>query len=229
MWETASAFLYLTSIKFKVYNVCMKKNIKDKIVIYTICLAVLLAGLHAWQYVKSGHDIRAMINLVMAVIYIPAAMIGGLQALPYYLLSYCFIYLPFEEYDNYTSLFLLCSAISLKKKLSYCFIPYVIEIVTVYMINGLEISHMMVSLLYVLFFWQVYVHIRGKQADIQPLDLKEDEIKILNELAKGKQQKEIDFYSHVTVCKKLKEARERNNCISTDELITKYKSTNQFK
>ena len=201
---------------------------RDKKLIYTIILAVLLAGLHAWQYVKSGHDPRALINLVMTALYIPAAFIFGLQALPYYLLSYCFIYLPFEEFDNYTSLFLLCSAISLKKKLSYCFIPYVIEVITVYMINDFEISHVMISLLYVLFFWQVYVHIRDKQADVEPLDLKEEEIKILKELAQGKQQKEIDFYSHVTVSKKLKEARERNNCISTDELVTKYKSTNQI-
>lgn len=96
------------------------------------------------------------------------------------------------------------------------------------MLTGKQISHISVSVLYILFFWQVYVYIQDRHADTEPLDLKEDEIRILQELAKGKQQKEIDFYSHVTVSKKLKEARERNNCISTDELVTKYKSTNQI-
>lgn len=204
------------------------KNLRDKKVISIIMLAILLVGLHAWQYTKSGHDIRALVNLVMCTICIPALIIGGLGSLPYFLLAYCFIYLPLEEFDNYTSLFLLCSAISLQKKLRFCFIPYVIEIITVYMMKGLEISHLAISLLYILFFFQIYIVIINNHADVHPLDLKEDEIRILQELAKGKQQKEIDFYSHVTVSKKLKEARERNNCISTDELVTKYKSTNQI-
>lgn len=204
------------------------KNVRDKKVISIIMLAVLLVGLHVWQYIKSGHDIRALVNLVMCTICIPTLIIGGLGSLPYFLLAYCFIYLPLEEFDNYTSLFLLCSAISLQKKLRFCFIPYVIEIITVYMMKGLEISHLAISLLYILFFFQIYIVIINNHADVQPLDLKEDEIRILTELAKGKQQKEIDFYSHVTVSKKLKEARERNNCISTDELVTKYKSTNQI-
>lgn len=204
------------------------KNLRDKKVFYTLLIAFLLVGLHAWQFCKSGHDPRALINLVMSVVYIPVVIIFGYNVIPYFLLSYCFIYMPFEEFDNYTSLFLLCSAISLKKKLSYCFIPYVIETIMVYMKNDFEISHVIISLLYVIFFWEIYVHIRDRNAVFEPLDLKEDEEKILQELAKGKQQKEIDFYSHVTVSKKLKEARERNDCISTAELVTKYKSANQI-
>lgn len=196
---------------------------------YMVGIAVLLAALHTWQYVKSGYDVRALINLIMSIIFIPSVLTCGMNCLAYFLLVYCFVYLPFEEFDNYTSLFLLCSAISLNKKLRFCYIPYIVETITVYMLNDMEISHISVSVLYVLFFWQVYVFIQDRQADVTPLDLKEDEIKILQELAKGKQQKEIDFYSHVTVCKKLKEARERNNCISTDELVTKFKSTNQIK
>ena len=204
------------------------KNLRDKKVLFTFMLAVLLMALHAWQYAKSGHDPRALTNLIMCSLFIPAVIIWGMNCLPYFLLVYCFIYLPFEEFDNYTSLFLLCSAISLKKKLRFCFIPYIIETITTYMLTGKQISHISVSVLYILFFWQVYVYIQDRHADTEPLDLKEDEIRILQELAKGKQQKEIDFYSHVTVSKKLKEARERNNCISTDELVTKYKSTNQI-
>lgn len=222
-------FLYLTRIKWKVYNVLMKNNLKDKKVLCTLCVGVLLIGLHSWQFVKSGYDTRALVNLVMCGIYIPAVIFSGMSCLPYYLLSYCFIYLPFESFDNYTSLLLLCSAISLNKRLRFCFIPYVIETITVYMMSGKEISHISISLLYILFFWQVYVHIQDRHADMEPLNLTPEEEKIINELAKGKMQKEIDFYSHVTVSKKMREARERNNCISTDELVHKYKSTNQIK
>lgn len=206
----------------------VKKNIKDPKIIYTLMLAAILIALHTWQFIKSGYQVRPLVNLVMTALYIPAAITFGLQCLPYFLLCYCFVYLPLEQFDNYTSLFLLCSAISLKKKLAYCFIPYIIETISVYMFKGLEISHIMISLLYIMFFWQVYVYIQDRHADVEPLDLKEEEVRILIELAQGKQQKEIEFYSHVTVSKKLKEARERNNCISTDELVTKYKSTNQI-
>lgn len=205
----------------------IKNNLRDVKVLSILGITIALIGLHIWQYMKSD-DIRALINLIMCSVLVPSIVIGGFNILPYFLLCYCFVYLPVEEFDNYTSLFLLFSATSLNKKLRFCFIPYVVETISVYMINGLEISHVTISLLYILFFWQIYVYIQDRHADVTPLDLKEDEIRILQELAKGKQQKEIDFYSHVTVSKKLKEARERNNCISTDELVTKYKSTNQI-
>lgn len=95
------------------------------------------------------------------------------------------------------------------------------------MMKGMEISHITITLIYIIFFWGVYVLIQGKHADVQPLDLKPDEELILSELAKGKMQKELECFSHVTISKKLKDARERNNCISTDELVTKYKSSIQ--
>ena len=100
----------------------MKNNLRDKKVIYTLIIALLLIGLHIWQYVKSGHDSRALINLVMCSVFVPLIIFCGMSCLPYFLLAYCYIYLPFEEYDNYTSLFLLCSAISLNKRLrlSFC-------------------------------------------------------------------------------------------------------------
>lgn len=206
----------------------MRENLKIKKVLPSVLIAFLLVGLHSWQFIKSGYEIKAMINLIMTAIYIPLGLIFGLSALPYFLLSYCFVYLPFEQFDNYTSLFLLCSAISLNKKIRFCVIPYIIETISVYMFNGMEISHITISLLYIIFFWNVYIYIQDKHAEKEPLELKADEERILQELAKGKQQKEIDFYSHVTVSKKLKEARERNNCISTDELVTKFKASMQI-
>lgn len=206
----------------------MRVYFKDKYTRMTVFLAFILLLLHSWQFIKSDYDIRPLINLVMVAVYIPVALFFGLNCLPFYLLVYSFIWIPFESFDNYTSLFLLCSAISLNKKLSVCFIPYCVETVVCYMMNGLQISHISITACYILFFWNIYIQIQDRHADFEPLDLKEDEERILSELAKGKMQKEIDFYSHVTVSKKLKEARERNNCISTDELVTKYKSTNQI-
>ena len=38
----------------------------------------------------------------------------------------------------------------------------------------------------------------------------------------GKQQKEIDLYSQQTISAKMKSARERNLCETTEELMAKY-------
>ena len=51
----------------------------------------------------------------------------------------------------------------------------------------------------------------------------EDEKMILNELIKGKQLKEIDFFSKNTKTEKLKAACKRNNLIDKNELIFLYK------
>ena len=45
---------------------------------------------------------------------------------------------------------------------------------------------------------------------------------ILKELAKGKQQKEIDFFNKNTVTKKIRQAKERNRCLTNEELLLKY-------
>ena len=91
-----------------------------------------------------------------------------------------------------------------------------------YMLSGKEISHIAVSTLYVLFFWQVYVYIQDRHADVEPLKLTPDEEKILEQLCKGREVKELEW-SENTVYKKLREARNRNNCLTNDELKTKFR------
>ncbi len=54
------------------------------------------------------------------------------------------------------------------------------------------------------------------------LNLKEDERYILDQLRAGKLQKEIEGYSEQSITAKLKNARERNMCESTAELLAKY-------
>lgn len=59
--------------------------------------------------------------------------------------------------------------------------------------------------------------------NLKELNLTEDEKMILNELIKGKQLKEIDFFSKNTKTEKLKAACKRNNLIDKHELIFLYK------
>ncbi|MCQ2081575.1 MAG: hypothetical protein MJZ11_07945 [Lachnospiraceae bacterium] len=200
----------------------MKNNLQDKKVLCTLGIAVLLVGLHLWQFIKSEYEIRALVNLIMTVVYIPVIILWGFEGVPYFLVAYAAIYLPLEEFDNYTSLFLLFSATSLKRKLKYLFIPYIIETIVCYMINGYEISHLCISCLFILFFYEIFLHIQDKHADVQYLELTIDEEKILEQLCRGREVKELEW-SENTVYKKLREARHRNNCLTNDELKTRFK------
>lgn len=56
------------------------------------------------------------------------------------------------------------------------------------------------------------------------LSLNPDEIIILNELISGKEVKELDIYSQNTIYVRLRQARERNNCLNNDELLLRYKN-----
>lgn len=200
-------------------------NIKDKTVYINLILAGILVVLHSWQFVKSGHDVRALVNLIMIVIFLVGTFIFGYKGLSYFLAIYSFIWLPFEEFDSLTSLLLLLSAISLNKKLWVWFIPYCISTLVIYMVKGLEISHVGVTACYLYFFWNIYVHIRANHNKQDKLVITETEEQILKELCNGKEVKELEL-SENTVYKKLREARERNDCLSNDELKTRYRNCN---
>lgn len=198
--------------------------IKDKNTLINVIIAVVLTGLHSWQFIKSDFEIRALVNLIMAVVFVITSLILGARSLSYYLVTYAFVWLPFEEFDSLTSLLLFFSAVSLNKKLWVCFLPYCIGVFMTYMFNDLEISHIGITACYIFFFWNVYKSIREKHSAIKPLVLTDEEEMILKELCDGKEVKELNM-SEKTAYNKLREARQRNNCLTNKELKEQYKST----
>lgn len=56
----------------------------------------------------------------------------------------------------------------------------------------------------------------------EKLNLTEDERKIMDLKLEGKMQKEIGLWSEQTISAKMKSARERNLCETTEELMAKY-------
>ena len=59
----------------------------------------------------------------------------------------------------------------------------------------------------------------------RPLDLTEDEVKILEELDEKKLLKAVTCFSKNTVTQKLKDARERNKIDTNAELLAEYNMT----
>lgn len=202
-----------------------EKFYKDNFIVYTLLFAVILAGLHAWQYVKSGFLINPLINLIMVVIYIPVAIVFRRKCLPLYLMIYGFILLPYERFGDLTSLFMVLCGIALNSKFKYCIYAYIVEIISCYILNGLAISNFVIEIIYVLFFLTFFLIVQNNHATKKdPLYLKDDEKKILELILSGKEIKEITEFSQNTVYKKLRDARERNDCFTNEELITRYKA-----
>lgn len=197
---------------------------KDNKVLISVMLVSVLVLLHTWQFIRSDFNIKALVNLAVSVAYIPIVMICGLKAVPLFLACYGLIYIPFESFDNYTSLFLLFSAISINRKLKGLIWVYLIETLICYIIKGFQISHIAITACYIIYMWNVYIIIQNKRLEVEKLTLTDDEVHILNQLLDGKEIKEVVGFSQNTVYKKLRSARERNDCITNDELILRYKN-----
>lgn len=59
------------------------------------------------------------------------------------------------------------------------------------------------------------------------LDLTDEEFRIISELCDGREIKQIDICSQNTVYVRLREARRRNNCVTNEELKTRFIADNQ--
>lgn len=197
---------------------------KDERIWYSVIIAIVLVLLHSWQFYKSDFMIQPMINLTASLIYIPLVLIFGLKSLPIFLMCYGFVYIPFESFDNYTSLLLILSAISLDKRLKDCIWIYVLETISCYIGKGWEISHVTITICYIIFLWNVFTFIQDNHAINEPLLITKDEELILNQLLSGCEIKEVEGFSQNTVYKKLRDARERNKCITNAELLIRYKN-----
>jgi DNA-binding NarL/FixJ family response regulator len=100
---------------------------------------------------------------------------------------------------------------------------YLANVVISFDLKRLGIVAFLIHLVYVKMF-QIKMNYVFAINKPEKLNLTEDEKAILSELAKGKLQKEIELFSEQTITHKLKNARERNMCNSTAELVSKFQS-----
>ena len=129
-----------------------------------------------------------------------------------------------NNFYNYATIFFMLVAMGADPKLRKV-APwiYLVNVFVAYTMKRLGITPFMIQLIYCVMFYTKMGYIFSIHKP-ETLNLTEDERKILEELAKGKLQKEIDLYSQQTISKKLKYARERNMCDTTADLVQKFKS-----
>lgn len=136
-------------------------------------------------------------------------------------------------FNDFTALSAFCVLyLFIPKKYNFikplCFITYTILVFIVAILHNKQPYHLFAHFIgCCILLLSVHKLKYGKISipRINKLDLTNDEILILEEMCEGRLQKEISKFSQNTVTNKLKQARERNNIKTTDELISIYKKS----
>lgn len=208
----------------------MRKSefIEDKWLLPAVIACVFNATSHWIMFFTQGYVVDAAVHASCATVGAILTVIFGRKVWNPMLFVWSLTILYFNRFNNFTSFILLLIAIGMNRrtKIPYL-VAYSVAVLVCMAIYRDTYNQLIVHVTGCSFFYAVFSYIYDNLEQIkarQKLELTADEEKILNELSKGKQQKEIDFYSHVTVSKKMAEARKRNNCATNGELIHRFKN-----
>lgn len=203
----------------------VRENIKsfknDTIRIITFLISLLLTGYHIFQYFTTGNEICFLRIAIYAIISLVILLLGfKVMYLILILLSLLTCY--FNSFVNFTQFFVILMACRMNRRSEKWLLAiYGINESIALMIQGKDISHLLIHMLTCTFFYLIYFFINRPKI----LELKPDEEEIIKQLAAGKMQKEIDLYSKNVIKDKLDHAKDRNHIIDTNELISIYRQS----
>lgn len=205
----------------------IKSNInhfkKDKFSVFVCILSVIIGGFHTWQFIASDYNYNCFIRLIFFYSVIPGTILFGRKAVYVMLVLFSLGVSYVNTFNNYTGLFcILMSCRMIGRNRGILLVIYALNEFIALNVQGASATHYAIHYTSCLFWYILYFCVHCSKIE---LDLTDDEIIILDELIAGKQQKEIDFFNKNTVTKKLAEARKRNKCKTTNELLFKYRRT----
>lgn len=206
-------------------NVELLRNDSELLKIFL--LHIFLIGLHFYEYKTSCIEYYWYLRAGGCGVISLFIFLFGRKGLSYGLMLFSCSLVYVNNFYNYATIFFVLIAVGANPKLKK-FAPwiYLINVVVSFSLKKLDIIAFLIHIVYV-FMFQIKINYVFAINKPEKLNLTEDEKLILAELAKGKLQKEIDLFSEQTITHKLKNARERNMCSSTAELLTKY--TTEYK
>lgn len=191
-------------------------------------LHIFLIGLHFYEYKTSCIEYYWYLRAGGCGVISLFIFLFGRKGLSYGLMLFSCTLVYVNNFYNYATIFFVLIAVGANPKLKK-FAPwiYLINVVVSFSLKKLDIIAFLIHIVYV-FMFQIKINYVFAVNKPEKLNLTEDEKLILAELAKGKLQKEIDLFSEQTITHKLKNARERNMCNSTGELVEKFKQENSL-
>ena len=194
----------------------------DKKLLIILILHLLLAACHLsfnlFSDIQYHAELRAAGCITIAFLTLFFDRRG--MSIGFVLYACSLIYI--NTFYNYGTIFFLLIAYGAFPKIKWpAMVLYAINVFISFSLKQLIPIAILIHFIYLGLFLLITISIY-KVKPSRTLHLKEDEKYILNQLMDGKLQKEIEGYSQQTITAKLKNAKERNMCESTTELITVY-------
>lgn len=197
----------------------------DKELLKILLFHLLLIVLHFYEYRTSEIEYHWYLRAGGCGLISILIFFVGRIGLSYGLLIFSCALVYVNNFYNYATIFFMLIAIGANpkiKKIAPWF--YITNVIISFSMKNLNIIAFLIHIVYIYMFYTKISYVFAVNKP-QVLNLTEDERKILEELAKGKMQKEIDLFSQQTISLKLKHARERNMIDTTNELIMKFKDS----
>lgn len=208
-------------IKFFAQRVELLRN--DKKLSLIFFLHLLLIVLHVYENYVGNIEYHWYLRAGGCGLISFCIFFFGRKGLAWALMIYTCVLVYINNFYNYATIFFMLVAIGADPKLKKVApIVYLVNVFVAYTMKRLGITPFSIHLVYCLIFYTKIGYVFAIHKP-ETLNLTQDEKNILEELAKGKMQKEIDLFSQQTISGKLKNARERNLLETTSDLIIKYK------
>lgn len=208
-------------IKFFAQRVELLRN--DKKLSLIFFLHLLLIVLHIYENYVGNIEYHWYLRAGGCGLISFCIFFFGRKGLAWALMIYACVLVYINNFYNYATIFFMLVAVGADPKLKKIApFVYLLNVFIAFTMKRFGITPFSIHLVYCLMFYTKIGYVFAIHKP-ETLNLIQDEKNILEELAKGKMQKEIDLFSQQTISGKLKNARERNLLETTTDLVIKYK------
>lgn len=194
----------------------------DKDLALIMLLHIVLIGLHVYENYVGNMEYHWHLRAGGCGLIAFCIFLFGRKGLSFALVVFSCALVYINNFYNYATIFFMLIAIGANPKIRKV-VPwiYLANVFVAFTMKRLGITPFIIHIVYcVMFYTKVnYVFAVHKP---EKLNLTDAERQIMDLKLQGKQQKEIDLYSQQTISAKMKSARERNLCETTEELMAKY-------
>ena len=194
----------------------------DKQLALIMLLHIVLIGLHVYEWKVGDIEYHWYLRAGGCGLIALGIFFFGRKGLAWSLVIFACTLVYINNFYNYATIFFMLVAIGADPKLRKV-VPwiYLVNVFIAYTMKRLGIIPFAIHLIYCVMFYTKMNYVFSIHKP-EKLNLTDSERQILDLKLQGKMQKEIDLYSPQTITAKMKSARERNLCETTEELMAKY-------
>ena len=194
----------------------------DKQLALIMLLHIVLIGLHVYEWQVGDIEYYWYLRAGGCGVIALFIFLFGRKGLAWSLVIFACALVYINNFYNYATIFFMLVAMGANPKLRKV-APwiYLVNVFVAYTMKRLGITPFAIHLIYCVMFYTKMNYVFAIHKP-EKLNLTNSERQILDLKLQGKMQKEIDLYSPQTITAKMKSARERNLCETTEELMAKY-------